>query len=602
MRDINEVAEEIRRVNTEVEEAGQFIDTSKDQLKTLAKEQESLRSKLEALDKAEKTLRLAIVNKRATIDENRKKLPELEREMIKVKTDQALREQLNVKGEILDIMTENAPWRNMKVGGPKNHQISGAKQLAVAERGILGDKRGLGKTFTSIIWLDMLGVDRAIILVPKEASTAFLKQMPRWAPHRPLFDMTSKPKGQREVLLNALKHIGKWNLLVNVESWRFDRTIIDKLVALKPEAVIIDEAHVIKDPESVTYQGVRSIVYPHADSALNPTKYVLAMSGTPWLNYPDELATLLHLVDRKAWPSRTAFRSDYLIQDFNGRFKFDKGRKTDQKLLSELGLRFVARDRNDAGVEIPPQEVIVHELEFDERLYPKQWKAYQDLEVKSAMLLSGMTDQQVMGVEGLALYTRLRQMITWPEGIQMKDSDGRVIFKCDVQESVKITEAEYLTQELVREGSRVVVFSQFKAPLNELSKRLKILGLNTVVLDGSTPYYLREQIKREMDALTTTGKYDVVLANYKVGGQSLDFTAADQMVILDEEWNPGRNDQAYGRIDRMGQTKETQVHILRVPETIDDVMKSINKTKADIIDSYEVALRSATEYLRDKAA
>jgi SNF2 family DNA or RNA helicase len=59
------------------------------------------------------------------------------------------------------------------------------------------------------------------------------------------------------------------------------------------------------------------------------------------------------------------------------------------------------------------------------------------------------------------------------------------------------------------------------------------------------------------------------------------------MIILDEEWNPGKADQAFGRIDRMGQTEETNVHILRIANSIDSWMVKLNEQKKEIIDGFE---------------
>ena len=59
------------------------------------------------------------------------------------------------------------------------------------------------------------------------------------------------------------------------------------------------------------------------------------------------------------------------------------------------------------------------------------------------------------------------------------------------------------------------------------------------------------------------------------------------MVILDEEWNPGRQEQALGRIDRLGQRRETQIHTIRVEKSIDTWMKEIIEAKKEIIDGFE---------------
>ena len=78
-----------------------------------------------------------------------------------------------------------------------------------------------------------------------------------------------------------------------------------------------------------------------------------------------------------------------------------------------------------------------------------------------------------------------------------------------------------------------------------------------------------------------------MLCNYKTGGVGLNFTGATQMIILDEEWNAGKSDQAFNRIDRIGQTEETTVHILRLEKTIDEWMAKLIESKRDMVEGFE---------------
>lgn len=562
-----------------------------------------LQGQLNVLQAAEETMRTKNWSLRTEMREIERVIDRNQRARTRVEKELSIKKDLEAKGKILEILTESRTWNN----DAKPHQRSGAKQLAVAGRGILGDKRGLGKTLTSMMWLDMLLIKKAIIFLPKETASAFRKQMPRWAKHRPLFDMTSKPANEKNALLEILPLLEEYTLLVNVESWRRDPTFIPKLQALGVQAVIIDEAHVMKDQGTYAFKGVRDVVYPFEQDELNTVKHVLPMTGTLFLNYPDEMWPLLHLVDRHSWPTLRAFKDDYLIQDANGRWRFNEFNGAQDTLLEQLGLRLVQRDRKAAGVIIPPQEIVLHELEFTEEKYPRQFVAYQQLEIKSAMLLSNMDEQKAIGVEGLALMTRLRQMITWPMGIELKDPmTGEVLFKCNINESVKMDAATRIVSQLVlMEDERVVVFSKFKAPLKELHNRLTALGIRAVVLDGGTTDQTREAIKKDFDAdqtEPTQAKWDVVLANYQVAGQSVDFTGATQVLIVDSEWSPGRMHQAYGRVDRMGQERPTTVHVLHTPDTVDVDMANLIDVKEEQQGLFETALKAATDYLKEKTS
>jgi SNF2 family DNA or RNA helicase len=123
--------------------------------------------------------------------------------------------------------------------------------------------------------------------------------------------------------------------------------------------------------------------------------------------------------------------------------------------------------------------------------------------------------------------------------------------------------------------------------------------------DGDTPESERVKIKEDVDRRTCEApdygqyKYQVVLCNYRTGGVGLNFTAMTETIFMDEEWNPGKADQAMGRTDRIGQTEETNVHILRVPGTIDTWMVNLNEEKADIISGFESATKDTAKSLLD---
>jgi non-specific serine/threonine protein kinase len=94
-------------------------------------------------------------------------------------------------------------------------------------------------------------------------------------------------------------------------------------------------------------------------------------------------------------------------------------------------------------------------------------------------------------------------------------------------------------------------------------------------------------------------KWQVLLANYKSGGVGLNFTAATETIIMDREWNPGKEDQAFGRTDRLGQTVHTNVHNLRVLRTIDGWMDGLIDEKANLIDGFNEATKPLNTQLLD---
>ena len=131
------------------------------------------------------------------------------------------------------------------------------------------------------------------------------------------------------------------------------------------------------------------------------------------------------------------------------------------------------------------------------------------------------------------------------------------------------------------------MFSQFKTGLAELERRMQVENIRVIRLDGDTPDELRKEIKTNFyRAKGETPKWDVLLCNYKTGGVGLNLTSITKTHILDEEWNPGKRDQAYARSARMGQSEETDVYVYRIPATIDTWMANTIYRKEKLIGEF----------------
>ena len=335
---------------------------------------------------------------------------------------------------------------------------------------------------------------------------------------------------------------------------------------------------------------------------------VVPMTGTPILNKPEDLYAMLSLVDPVHFEPTLAgardFNYTYCMQDFQGRWMFAPGGLG--RLTRNIAGKYIARDRRTAGVVLPKQEVIVHTIELDQDAYPNQTKVIKDL-TKFGMLRLKSGDQVPMLLT-IELILRKRQANVWPAGIQFKDADGLIVMSVgdEARESIKLDaictngdtlDPSGLVPDLTGNGDmvngeRVVVFSQFKEPLKELERRIKAAGIPVVRFDGDTPEYIKDMVKTDFDrkycdAPNYEKQWQVCLANYKTGGVGLNLNGATQTIILDEEWNPGKEEQAFNRTDRIGQTEENQVHILRIERTIDDWMANLIAGKRDMTARFE---------------
>lgn len=583
---------------------------------------------------------------------NKEEAEKLKRELDRIRDAEQIDADYQLKVDAFKALCLTAPWRaeNRSDGyGAKAYQIDGAVHLAVAGQAILGDKRGLGKTLTSLIYMDLVDSRRVIAIVPPDMMQNFVREIHMWTPHRSPVVIGKQPKGVRDILLNVLKSQPEFFVLVNYEAWRKDNQLVTDLIALQADTLVMDEAHRMKEWDTRTCTGVRDIRFGMnlcpvgqdtetpcnsdsihlIDKKLNMAgctkcghvgtplefssiKHILPMTGTPILNSPEEIFPLLHLIDPIRFAKMSTFLQDFCYK-VGQRYIWRHG--GEETLMKIIGPRFLARDRNTAGVEIPEAQHITHDISLEDLKddYPKQYEAYLQVRDYAQLMLDPDGDTVMSMTVFLTVMLRLRQVLTWPAAIELKVKEQigvdlneepifeeKVLANLDVYESAKVDRAEELIRELVKEGERVVVFSQFKGPLHELQRRI---GVRAALYDGSTPQSRRQQIQLDFDPKTVSQNptWDVVLCNYKAAGEGMNLNAAAQMIIIDEEWNPGRQSQAYGRIDRLGQTKPAQIHTIRVGNSVDTWIKSLIDQKADMINGFEVsadAYREAFEAMR----
>lgn len=436
---------------------------------------------------------------------------------------------------------------------------------------------------------------KVLYYCPSSMPANVRSEFQRWAPHRSVMMMANQPKIVRRMLIDNLIQAAQCVVVLNYEASRKDNSLIEDLKKVGFDTIIIDEAHNIKDRSSKAFRDIFAIAHPGAavKDWSQSIPFIIPMTGTPILNKPQEFFTMLSIVDPMHFPqsAENYFLRDYCTKDYGtGRWTFKPGGV--ESLFQRFNNLFLRRTKEQAGIILPPKTVTIHEIEIDEEKYPMQSKAREQMRKHASIMLDPDAGKAIVAQIKLTVYLRLRQIETWPAQIKVKDKDGNVVLELgdEYAESQKIDEViswengnvnEWggLIPEITRhpvnnpDGERTVLFSQFKEPLHEVKRRLDTAGYRSVILDGDTPQELREIIRVDFDArgrgTEGWGQYDVVLCNYKVGGVGLNFTDATQMVVLDEEWNPGKRDQAYDRIHRMGQDKPVTIHVLRAKNSLD---------------------------------
>jgi SNF2 family DNA or RNA helicase len=479
----------------------------------------------------------------------------------------------------------NPEWKDYAF----DHQWEGAATLALHESGLLADEMGLGKTLSAIMYADMVKAKRILVVTPNDTCSNFTMEFAMWAKHRFVWTLAGQDRKAREafmdmIILPRVEADEDITLCVNYEQLYFDMDYFEQLKAIGFDTVIIDEFHNANKQKSLLFQRLKEL-------RGSGVKRFLPMTGTFILNKPEDIWTALHIIDAEAFPTMGQFRDHYCEYDYyESKWVFRPG--GERSLLIRLGGRIVKRTMAEAGIVLPEMHIHNVDLEFPQGTYEDQRSIMRQLADHSQIILD--SDRKVSIVEQIALITRQRQCAVWPAGIQIKDPmTQEIVFSVgeEVQESIKIDWVEDKIKELRNGNKRIAVFSQFKTALAELERRLIVDGFRVVRYDGDTDKSTKLKVKRDFDRrhVDKTGEYewDIVLCNFKTGGVGLNFTHITDMIMLDEEWNPGKNQQAYKRIQRIGQTEETHIWIPRLKGAIDGWMKALNDSKADLIHGFD---------------
>jgi SNF2 family DNA or RNA helicase len=133
--------------------------------------------------------------------------------------------------------------------------------------------------------------------------------------------------------------------------------------------------------------------------------------------------------------------------------------------------------------------------------------------------------------------------------------------------------------DVVAEGHRALVFSQFTSYLAKVATRLDAAGIAHIQLDGST------RDRAGVVDRFKNGTAPVFLISLKAGGFGLNLTEADYVFLLDPWWNPASEDQAIDRTHRIGQDKKVMVYRMVAADTIEEKVLALQERKATLFDA-----------------
>ena len=464
--------------------------------------------------------------------------------------------QLGAKLRALPDTPELEPPTSLK-GELRPYQRMGYAWLkALSETGfggVLADDMGLGKTIQTLALLAQRhleeGTDRpSLLIVPTTLIGNWRIEARKFVPSLKLLVLHGPNRHRHFCEIPDHHLIITTYPLLHQDSQR--------LFSTDYEIAVLDEAQAVKNPTSGVAKRIRDI----------RARQRIALTGTPMENNLQELWALYDWLVPGLLGNRKQFTKNY-------RTPIEKrGDHAKQRLLTARVKPFLLRRTKREVTPELPQRTIIDEmitLEGAQATLYESIRTTMDRQVRNAIAMKGLAASQIAILDALL---KLRQVCCDPGLVKLNAARK-------VTKSAKRERLLELLEELVAEGHKVLIFSQFVEMLKLIEQDIVAQGWGYSMLHGSTRH------RDEQVAAFQSGKLPLFLLSLKVGGTGLNLTAADTVIVYDPWWNPATEQQAMDRAHRIGQDKPVFVHRLIAENTVESVIQRMQLRKQALADA-----------------
>jgi len=314
--------------------------------------------------------------------------------------------------------------------------------------------------------------------------------------------------------------------------------------------IVLDESQAVRNPDTKTAKAVKTLQGQHR----------LCLSGTPVQNTTLDLWSQFEFLNPGYLGPRGRFEETF-VQGIEA----DEQERISDRLRSLVDPFLLRRTKDRVEKELPPvsQSLIECPMNDDQRdVYQRIKNVYRQAIQND---LDTMTENEVRfkTLEGL---TRLRQVCCHPNLVDE-----------DLDDSAKLRQFRRSAREVIQEGHRILVFSQFVEFLQHIKGVVREMGWSYEYLDGQT----RNRQER-VDRFQSDESISLFLISLKAGGEGLNLTGADYVFLMDPWWNPAVERQATDRTHRIGQDERVFVYRFICPDTVEEDILELQEKKRAI--------------------
>jgi superfamily II DNA or RNA helicase len=418
---------------------------------------------------------------------------------------------------------------------------------------VLADDMGLGKTIQALAAIR----GRTLVVSPTSVLFNWLAEATKFRPDL----RVSTYRGARRTLETGADIV--------LTSYPLLRNDTEVLAGVTWDTVILDESQTIKNPDSQVARAAYRL----------KARWRLTLSGTPIENRLDELWSQLHFTNPGLLGGRTDFQDRWAEP-------VSLGDAAAAARLRERIRPFVLRRmKSEVARDLPPRTDALMYVELDEaeRITYDAIRAATQSEIVALLQAGGGV------MAALEALLRLRQAACHPALLPLAVRGGAA-----PQQSSKTERLLEALEDVVADGHRALVFSQWTGLLDLIEPHLTAAGIGFTRLDGTT-------VDRAGVVATFQDEAGppVMLLSLKAGGTGLNLTAADHVFLIDPWWNPAVEDQAADRAHRIGQDKPVMVYRMVARDTVEERILELQERKRALANAALADAGGAAAITRD---
>ena len=456
-------------------------------------------------------------------------------------------------GKTVQVLAALAGRRTSSVDVPGSvAPSSGTPSSATASSAIANNSVAPSSVTTSVVTASGATAARvtrpSLVVVPRSLVFNWQREAARFAPSIRVLDHTGPHRARDGAGFDEADLI--------ITTYGTVRRDAELLARIEFDYVILDEAHAIKNVDSLTTKAVRLLRGRHR----------LALTGTPVQNHIGELWSLFEFLNPGMLGRSRAF-ARAMNSAGTGIGVAGAPRDALARVLRPFILR---RTKGDVARDLPArvEDTIVCRLSGAERLRYNELRDYYRQTLAQRITKEGWNKARLHVLKALL---RLRQAACHPGLV-----DRTQIHASSAKLDVLLSDLRLLREE----GHKTIVFSQFVRFLDIVRLSLDREGVPYEYLDGRT----RDREAR-VERFQTDPDCPLFLVSLKAGGLGLNLTAAEYVFLLDPWWNPAIEAQAIDRAHRIGQTRAVFAYRLIAEDTIEEKIIELQARKRDLADA-----------------